>query len=123
MNAFYQRELAGMVLRVIPTKILPLADLSSLHPYIALPNFTGLTARHGRDRWWKVHYTGWIVDAINANRHSHILTVEDPIEFVHADKRSVVNQREVGQRYGLIFDRFARFATAGSRRHSYWRNA
>ena len=101
VNAFYQRELAGMVLRVIPTTIRPLAELklpASVQRFTEVHR--GLVLVTGATGSGKSTTLAAIVDAINAERHSHILTVEDPIEFVHADKRAVVNQREVGQDTG-----------------------
>ena len=101
VNAFYQRELAGMVLRVIPAKIIPLSDLKlpqAIHRFTELRR--GLLLVTGATGSGKSTTLAGIVDAINSARHDHILTVEDPIEFVHTDKRSVLNQREVGQDTG-----------------------
>ena len=101
VNAFYQRELAGMVLRVIPAQVVGLSELnlpSSVNRFTELHR--GLLLVTGATGSGKSTTLAGIVDAINTNRHSHILTVEDPIEFVHADKCSVVNQREVGQDTG-----------------------
>ena len=101
VNAFYQRELAGMVLRVIPTTVLPLNELQlpkSVHRFTELRR--GLLLVTGATGSGKTTTLASIVDAINTSRYEHILTVEDPIEFVHTDQKSVVNQREVGQDTG-----------------------
>jgi twitching motility protein PilT len=98
VNAFYQRELAGMVLRVIPTVVPPLATL--LLPKV-VTRFTdlrrGLVLVTGATGSGKSTTLAAVVDDINENRSDHILTIEDPIEFIHQDKKSAVNQREVGQ--------------------------
>ena len=101
VNAFYQRELAGMVLRVIPTKILALDELKlpkSVHKFTE--QHRGMILVTGATGSGKSTTLAAIIDQINRSRQSHILTVEDPIEFVHEDKTSVVNQREVGQDTG-----------------------
>jgi twitching motility protein PilT len=101
VNAFYQRELAGMVLRVIPCEILPLSKLSlpkAIGKFVGLRH--GLVLVTGATGSGKSTTLAAIIDAINDSRPSHILTIEDPIEFVHKDKRAVVNQREVGQDTG-----------------------
>jgi twitching motility protein PilT len=98
VNAFYQRELAGMVLRVIPTDILPLAELSlpdSVDRFTSL--YRGLVLVTGATGSGKSTTLAAIIDSINAERPCHILTIEDPIEFMHKDKRAIINQREVGQ--------------------------
>lgn len=98
VNAFYQRELAGMVLRIIPSTVLPLASLSlprSVHRFTDLRR--GLVLVTGATGSGKSTTLAAIINEINENRPDHILTIEDPIEFIHEDKRSVVNQREVGQ--------------------------
>lgn len=103
VNAFYQRELAGMVLRVIPTKIMPLSTLAlpdSIAKFTELQR--GLVLVTGATGSGKSTTLAAMVDQINAERAVHILTVEDPIEFVHEDKQSVVNQREVGQDTGTF---------------------
>ena len=98
VNAFYQRELAGMVLRVIPNKIVSLEALKlpkAIHRFTQLHR--GLLLVTGATGSGKSTTLAAIIDHVNRNRSTHILTVEDPIEFVHEDKKAVINQREVGQ--------------------------
>ena len=96
-NVFYQgRGLAG-VFRTIPTKI-PTADDLGLLPGIR--DFTrlhrGLVVVTGPTGSGKSTTLAAMIDMINDERAGHIITIEDPIEFVHKSKRSLVNQREVG---------------------------
>lgn len=96
-NAFVQRGTVGAVFRVIPMKIL---DVEQLHlppviNKIALES-RGLILVTGTTGSGKTTTLASIVDYINSNRTDHVMTIEDPIEFLHRDKRSVVNQREVG---------------------------
>jgi len=97
VNVFFQRDSIGAVLRVIPSEIKGLADLG-LPPIIA--NFAtlhrGLVLVTGPTGSGKSTTLASIIDLINASRAVHIMTVEDPIEFLHRHKRAVVNQREVG---------------------------
>jgi twitching motility protein PilT len=96
VNVFQQRGTMGMVLRVIPTKILSVDDL--LLPPV-LRNIgdeeRGLVLVTGTTGSGKSTTLAAMIDHINASRCSHIMTVEDPIEFLHRDNRSIVNQREV----------------------------
>jgi len=98
VNLFVQRGCVGAVLRAIPFQIpefgslgLPpaVADLANLHRGLVL--VTGPTGSG------KSTTLASLVDIVNQTRRAHIMTVEDPIEFVHTHKQSVVNQREVGQ--------------------------
>ena len=101
VNAFYQRELAGMVLRVIPTTITPLAALQLpkvMQRFVDMRR--GLVLVTGATGSGKSTTLAAIINEINENRADHILTIEDPIEFIHEDKKSAVNQREVGQDTG-----------------------
>jgi twitching motility protein PilT len=97
-NCFYQKGSIGLVARSIPAKIPSLTDLS-------LPALTGEMAKL---RQGLVLFTGptgsgksssmaAIIDIINKQRRCHIMTIEDPIEFVHSHKMAVVNQRELGE--------------------------
>jgi twitching motility protein PilT len=97
-NAFRQRGLTAVALRMIPSNIprpeqlgLPfvLADFASRHQGLVL--ITGPTGSG------KSTTLASLVDHVNENRACHIITIEDPIEYVHQHKRSAVNQREVGQ--------------------------
>lgn len=95
-NIFQQRGAVGMVLRVIPARI------KSIHELL-LPKILGTIAEERRGMVLCTGTTGSgksttlaaIIDHINANRNEHIITIEDPIEFLHRDKKSLVNQREI----------------------------
>ena len=98
LNAFYQRELVGMVARIVPTKIPTLEDLD-LPPVIKrlCAERRGLILVTGVTGSGKSTTLAAMLNEINGNLPCHILTIEDPIEFVHDDKKAVFNQREVGQ--------------------------
>ncbi|MGQ0465207.1 MAG: type IV pilus twitching motility protein PilT [Sporichthyaceae bacterium] len=97
MNIFQQRESLGAVLRVIPWEIKTLQDLE-LPPILATiaELKRGLVLVTGPTGSGKSTTLAAIIDLINRNRHEHIMTIEDPIEFLHHHKNSIVNQREVG---------------------------
>ncbi len=96
VNVFQQRGNVGMVLRVIPTKIRTAEELN-------LPSVVsriceeqrGLVLVTGTTGSGKSTTLAAMIDRINANRSDHLITIEDPIEFLHRDKRSFINQREV----------------------------
>jgi twitching motility protein PilT len=93
---FQQRGTVGLVLRVIPTRILTIRELL-LPPVlerIAMEQ-RGLVLCTGTTGSGKTTTLASMVDHINANRNEHIMTIEDPIEYLHRDKRSIVNQREL----------------------------
>src|SRR3954471_1510558 len=98
VNVFLQRDSMGAVMRVIPFDIVPLAQLG-LPPAVAglatLPR--GLVLVTGPTGSGKSTTLASLVDIINSQKPVHIMTVEDPIEFLHNHKTSVVNQREVGE--------------------------
>jgi twitching motility protein PilT len=96
-NIFVQRGAVAGVFRQIPFRILSFEELG-LPPVIAkLSNLpSGLILVTGPTGSGKTTTLAAILDKINAERRSHILTIEDPIEFLHPNKLSVVNQREVG---------------------------
>lgn len=96
-NVFQQRGTVGLVMRVIPIKIQSVSELN-LPPVlekIALEP-RGLVLVTGTTGSGKSSTLAAMMDYINANRAGHILTIEDPIEFLHRDKKCLVNQREVG---------------------------
>jgi twitching motility protein PilT len=97
VSVFQQRGMVGMVLRLIPLKIQNFNELS-LPPVIeTLANEPrGLILVTGTTGSGKSSTLAAMVDHINATRQGHVLTIEDPIEFLHRDKKSLVNQREVG---------------------------
>ena len=97
VNAFTQRGSVSLVFRAIPFDIKGLEDLL-LPPVIKKMAMAsrGLILVTGAMGSGKSTTLAAIIDYINANRKSHIVTIEDPIEFLHRDKKSIINQREVG---------------------------
>jgi twitching motility protein PilT len=96
VNVFQQRGTVGLVLRVIPMQIRTVDELS-LPPVlkkIALEE-RGLVLVTGTTGSGKSTTLAALIDYMNTQRCAHIMTVEDPIEFLHRDQRSIVNQREV----------------------------
>ena len=96
VNVFQQRGNVGMVLRVIPTKIRTVDELN-LPPVIEkiCEEQRGLVLVTGTTGSGKSTSLAAMVDRINTTRSDHVITIEDPIEFLHRDKRSFINQREV----------------------------
>jgi twitching motility protein PilT len=97
VNVFQQRGTIGAVLRVIPFKILTVRDLL-LPPVLETISLEqrGLILVTGTTGSGKSTTLAAMIDHINATETNHIMTIEDPIEFLIRDKRSIVNQREVG---------------------------
>ncbi|HQR39800.1 MAG TPA: type IV pilus twitching motility protein PilT [Blastocatellia bacterium] len=95
-NVFQQRGTVGMVLRVIPTTVRTIEELRlpSVCEKIA-EDRRGLILVTGTTGSGKSTTLAAMIDYINRTRTGHIITIEDPIEFLHRDKRSFVNQREV----------------------------
>jgi twitching motility protein PilT len=97
VNAFMQQRGAGAVMRTIPSKILSLADLNAPKIFADLSmQPRGLILVTGPTGSGKSTTLAAMINHINENQYGHILTVEDPIEFVHDSKRCLINQREVG---------------------------
>jgi twitching motility protein PilT len=96
-NVFSQRGSVSMVFRAIPFDIKGVDDLllPEVIKKIAMES-RGLILVTGATGSGKSTTLAAIIDYINANRTSHIVTIEDPIEFLHRDKKSIVNQREIG---------------------------
>ncbi|MDZ4826358.1 MAG: type IV pilus twitching motility protein PilT [Actinomycetota bacterium] len=98
VNVFVQRDSVGCVMRVIPYEIVDF-DLLGIPPAVKtwayLPR--GLILVTGPTGSGKSTTLASLVDIVNRERAVHIMTVEDPIEFLHHHKRSIVNQREVGE--------------------------
>lgn len=96
-NIFQQRGTVGLVLRVIPARILTIRDLL-LPPVLEriCQEQRGLVLCTGTTGSGKSTTLAAMVNDINENEFGHILTVEDPIEFVHESKKCLINQREVG---------------------------
>src|SRR5688500_19976081 len=98
VNLLLQRDAVGSVMRVIPHEIVPLGALGlpeNVANFAALTR--GLVLVTGPTGSGKSTTLASLVDVINTSRAVHIMTVEDPIEFLHQHKRAVVNQREVGE--------------------------
>ena len=95
-NIFQQRGTVGMVLRVIPTTVRSIEELR-LPPVIEklADNSRGLVLVTGTTGSGKSTTLASMIDYINRTRTGHVVTIEDPIEFLHRDKKSYVNQREV----------------------------
>ncbi len=96
VNVFQQRGNVGMVLRVIPTKIRTLDELYLPRVVERICDETrGLVLVTGTTGSGKSTTLAAMIDRINTNRTDHVITIEDPIEFLHRDKKAFVNQREV----------------------------
>jgi len=95
VNVFQQRGTVGLVLRVIPAKILTFKELLLLRSSRPSPTSRGADLVTGTTGSGKSTCLAAMIDYINSTRTEHIMTVEDPIEFLHRDKKSLVNQREV----------------------------
>ncbi len=96
VNAFNQARGAAAVFRTIPSKILSMEDLELPEIFKEMASYNrGLVLVTGPTGSGKSTTLAAIIDYINSNRYEHILTVEDPIEFVHQSKKCLVNQREV----------------------------
>ena len=96
INAFMQERGAAAVFRVIPTDILSMESLNLPPVFTQIASLSqGLILVTGPTGSGKSTTLAAIIDYINATRHQHILTIEDPIEFVHHSKNCLINQREV----------------------------
>jgi twitching motility protein PilT len=96
-NIFYQQRGMGAVFRLIPTKILTLTDLGMPDVVRKLSEATGgLILVTGPTGSGKSTTLAGMIDYINENREAHILTIEDPLEFIHQPKKCLITQREVG---------------------------
>jgi twitching motility protein PilT len=97
VNVFWQRKGLGAVLRTIPSKILTAQQLGLPDSILKFCLLTkGLVLVTGPTGSGKSTTLAAMVDHINDTRADHILTIEDPIEFVHPNKKCLVNQREIG---------------------------
>ena len=96
-NTFQQRGTIGMVFRVIPMRVMTIDQLllPSVLKKIAAEE-RGLVLVTGTTGSGKSTTLAAMLDEINATRNAHIMTVEDPIEYLHRDKMSIVSQREIG---------------------------
>ena len=97
VNAFVQKRGAAGVFRTIPSKVLSLEDLKAPKVFIDIADQPrGVVLVTGPTGSGKSTTLAAIVNHINENEYGHILTVEDPVEFVHESKKCLINQREVG---------------------------
>ncbi len=98
VNIFSQRDSIGMVLRTISVNPPSVAELNlpQVIEKIAMEP-RGLVLVTGTTGSGKSTTLAAMVNHINSNRNCHIITIEDPIEFLHRDKKAIINQREVGQ--------------------------
>jgi twitching motility protein PilT len=97
-NLFYDRKGVGAVFRQIPTRILTCEELGLSNEIQRLCFLSkGLVLVTGPTGSGKSTTLASLVDHVNKNRSDHIITIEDPIEFVHDNKKCLINQREVGE--------------------------
>jgi twitching motility protein PilT len=97
VNVFFQRATLGAAFRMIPTQIKSLDELGLPTHLAALAEQPrGLVLVTGPTGSGKSTTLATLIDQINRTRHEHILTIEDPIEFLHWHRSCIVNQREVG---------------------------
>jgi twitching motility protein PilT len=95
-NIFQQRGTVGMVLRVIPVRIKTVRELMLPQTIESICNESrGMILCTGTTGSGKSTSLAAMIDYINSRRNEHIITIEDPIEFLHRDKKSIVNQREI----------------------------
>lgn len=103
VNIFQQRGKIRIALRIVPYQIKSLQELTlpNVIEKIAMEN-RGLILVTGTTGSGKSTTLASMIDIINSRRTCHIITIEDPIEFVHDDKRAIVDQREVGSDTGTF---------------------
>ncbi len=105
VNLFRQQRGAGAVFRIIPTKIMTLEQLGlppQLHRLAAIRR--GMVIVTGPTGSGKSTTLAAIIDLLNETRGYHIITIEDPIEFVHSNKKCLIHQREIGTQAASFAD-------------------
>ena len=96
-NVFQQRGTIGIVLRVIPVKVMNLDELGLPQVLKKIASEErGLVLVTGTTGSGKSTTLAAMIDYINANRTAHVITIEDPIEYLHRDQQCIINQREIG---------------------------
>ncbi len=97
MNVFRQQRGSGAVFRVIPTKIMTIEQLGLPEQVRRIAQIrSGLVLITGPTGSGKSTTLAAIIDLINETRSLHVITIEDPIEFVHPNKKCLIHQREIG---------------------------
>lgn len=97
VNIFLQVRGIGAVFRVIPGEIIPLEELDLPRAVKEFTGFSrGLVLVTGPTGSGKSTTLASMIDHINRQRKAHIITIEDPLEFIHQNKKSLINQREIG---------------------------
>ena len=97
INVFTHSRGVGMVLRQIPSQVLNLEQIGAPKIFTKIASYRkGLVLVTGPTGSGKSTTLAAMIDYINQERHEHILTVEDPVEFVHTPNKCIINQREVG---------------------------
>jgi twitching motility protein PilT len=98
VNIFFQKQAVGGVLRTIPTTVKSLEEMGLPKELIEIADKPrGLVLITGPTGSGKSTTLAAMIDFINTNRKKHIMTIEDPVEFAHTHKNSIINQREIGQ--------------------------
>src|SRR5215469_14581919 len=123
VNVFQQRGNVGMVLRVIPTKIRTIEELELPRILTQIcEEQRGLILTTGTTGSGKSTTLAAMIDRVNSLRAEHIITIEDPIEYLHRDKKGFINQREV-EVDTSSFSTALRRPSSGSGRSARRRNA